>query len=125
MTFIIYFYSTRICAFTPSDKVDSTTYSSFNHLMINHSQLLSMYLYLIFSHLNSQPDPSTWVESLGTCPCSFDQGRTDSGFGNGISAQSQKELLLSISGAQIGYDDSLLQTVAGYLSEYRQCDFFV
>jgi len=30
---------------------------------------------------NTEPDPNTWGIFLGTCPCSFDQGRNDRGFG--------------------------------------------
>ncbi|XP_077996691.1 uncharacterized protein LOC144449999 [Glandiceps talaboti] len=32
-----------------------------------------------------QPDPSTWNEGLGGCPCGFEQGQNDNSFGRGSS----------------------------------------
>ncbi|XP_022101039.1 uncharacterized protein LOC110984815 isoform X2 [Acanthaster planci] len=36
---------------------------------------------------NRQPQPSTWDRFLGTCPCSFDQGRNDRSYGRRASSR--------------------------------------
>ncbi|XP_072046364.1 uncharacterized protein [Amphiura filiformis] len=61
---------------------------------------------------NNQPDPSTWSSSLGTCPCSFEQARTDSSYGVGESIVNQADMILALNATQYGLDESVLQRLA-------------
>ncbi|KAJ8035711.1 Mucin-4 [Holothuria leucospilota] len=76
---------------------------------LNHKQLcLDWYL--------RQPDPATWSRTLGTCPCGFQQGRSDNSYSRSRNAElNQADPIFTTSRR---FDPELLEAIAGMGGRY-------
>lgn len=80
-------------------RLENNTVDTLNH----KQQCLDWY--------HRQPDPSTWSRTLGTCPCGFQQGRSDNTYSRSRSAElNQVDPVYTTTRR---FDEELLEAISG------------
>ncbi|PIK46326.1 putative fibrillin-1 [Apostichopus japonicus] len=84
-------------------RLENNTVDTLNH----KQQCLDWY--------HRQPDPSTWSRTLGTCPCGFQQGRSDNTYSRSRSAElNQVDPVYTTTRR---FDEELLEAISGMEGE--------